>query len=402
MRASLRLKGSAADDDIAGPKHQPFGRPSFGRGVALSMDARAIDSVILSFGSTVLNPNAWTPALEGLSALLGGVATSLELANMRTGDMRFECPLELDEAVRQEYEQHIFSVNPRIAAGQKASIGALIDDRCVTGLREAHEYLTWLENTPSRYFQGAKVIERGGEVGYIGTHYGRFLGEDDASVNEQVYNRIMPHIVNALSMARMVNESAVTSACLNDARLASAASFLLLDRKGHVTTCSLGCEAILAPSSVLQISRNRLVALRASDRAALDRFMGQLLGPGLMSPKPIRLCAEPHMRGVALRGVRLMPSDDIFGIFRPVGMVAIRDLDAPLTSARDEITELFSLTLREADVTVGIAMGKSPEHISAELKISLETVRQHLKSVFRKTHTSRQSELTYLCAALLQ
>jgi DNA-binding CsgD family transcriptional regulator len=60
------------------------------------------------------------------------------------------------------------------------------------------------------------------------------------------------------------------------------------------------------------------------------------------------------------------------------------------------IAKAFRLTPSEAKLACIIARGAPPEIAARELKISRETARNQLKSVFAKTDTHRQSELVAL------
>jgi DNA-binding CsgD family transcriptional regulator len=60
------------------------------------------------------------------------------------------------------------------------------------------------------------------------------------------------------------------------------------------------------------------------------------------------------------------------------------------------LAETFRLTPSEANLACIIARGASPGIAAGELKISRETARNQLKSVFAKTDTHRQSELVAL------
>ena len=60
------------------------------------------------------------------------------------------------------------------------------------------------------------------------------------------------------------------------------------------------------------------------------------------------------------------------------------------------IQGLFDLTAAETKVAQMIANGDTVEGIATNAKISQETVRSHLKSVFSKTGTSRQASLAIL------
>jgi DNA-binding CsgD family transcriptional regulator len=64
------------------------------------------------------------------------------------------------------------------------------------------------------------------------------------------------------------------------------------------------------------------------------------------------------------------------------------------------LREVFGLTHMEARVASVISTGASPEQAAGEMGIAVVTARNHLKAVFAKTGTHRQSELVALLAAL--
>ena len=64
------------------------------------------------------------------------------------------------------------------------------------------------------------------------------------------------------------------------------------------------------------------------------------------------------------------------------------------------LRELFGLTPVESRVASIISTGASPEDVAEKIGIAFETVRNHLKAVFAKTGTHRQSELANLLSQL--
>lgn len=77
-------------------------------------------------------------------------------------------------------------------------------------------------------------------------------------------------------------------------------------------------------------------------------------------------------------------------IVTPVGEVGPPDLRV--------ICGLFDLTRTKAIIAQKITSGLSIDAIAAELKIARETIRSHVKSVFRKTGVNRQVQLALLPA----
>jgi DNA-binding CsgD family transcriptional regulator len=72
------------------------------------------------------------------------------------------------------------------------------------------------------------------------------------------------------------------------------------------------------------------------------------------------------------------------------------DVESFAAPAPDVLRELFSFTPAEARVSAKLVLGQNAEEIAAESKVSVETVRTHIKRVYSKTATSRQSELVSL------
>jgi DNA-binding CsgD family transcriptional regulator len=70
------------------------------------------------------------------------------------------------------------------------------------------------------------------------------------------------------------------------------------------------------------------------------------------------------------------------------------------TIDRTLIGESLSLTNREVDVARLVAEGLNPPEIARLLRIQVGTARDHLKSIFEKTGTRRQSELAALLGRL--
>jgi DNA-binding CsgD family transcriptional regulator len=84
------------------------------------------------------------------------------------------------------------------------------------------------------------------------------------------------------------------------------------------------------------------------------------------------------------------------GISQPAVAMVIIDADSAFSPDASALGALFSLTPAEIRVTSLLVQGHSMEEIAAELGVSLETVRTHVRRVFSKTATNRQGELIAL------
>lgn len=62
--------------------------------------------------------------------------------------------------------------------------------------------------------------------------------------------------------------------------------------------------------------------------------------------------------------------------------------------------EAYGLTLTEARVALAVASGITISATARRLKVSVNTVKTHLRRVYEKTGTSRQGELSRLIATI--
>jgi DNA-binding CsgD family transcriptional regulator len=76
--------------------------------------------------------------------------------------------------------------------------------------------------------------------------------------------------------------------------------------------------------------------------------------------------------------------------------VFISDPNAQQPISVDNLVSVYKLTPSEAQVAISIANGHSIENIAKQSNHSAHTIRSQLKSTFKKTGVSRQSELIKL------
>ncbi|MDH5750585.1 MAG: helix-turn-helix transcriptional regulator [Rhodospirillales bacterium] len=76
--------------------------------------------------------------------------------------------------------------------------------------------------------------------------------------------------------------------------------------------------------------------------------------------------------------------------------IFISDPEDAAEISNEVLTHLYGLTNAEARVVIGLSQGKRLETLSEELGVTISTTRHQLKQIFRKTDTTRQSELIKL------
>jgi DNA-binding CsgD family transcriptional regulator len=170
---------------------------------------------------------------------------------------------------------------------------------------------------------------------------------------------------------------------------------VLLDADGFVVEANVAANSVF--NTDIYLKDRRLVIRDADARAKLQSLINLLKN----SAAPIAPVAEPIIVPRKERLpvlLRIWPFD---GTGRwPSGEVrSLLTLNAlgPKPGPPPEIlAKTFGLTPSEARLACIIARGAGPDTAAQELKISRETARNQLKSIFSKTGTHRQSELVAL------
>lgn len=79
-----------------------------------------------------------------------------------------------------------------------------------------------------------------------------------------------------------------------------------------------------------------------------------------------------------------------------IGVCLIEDAEAKRAARPETFQSLFNLTPKQALILSKLCEGLSLREISEMHELSYETARTHLRAIFAKTKTGRQSELIAL------
>lgn len=218
------------------------------------------------------------------------------------------------------------------------------------------------------------------------------------SVTEKNFcSRLIPHFKRVLHIRGLLTRHESLNTLYSQAAGRLAVATLILDEKGHlIDTNSLGRD-LLAAGDGLQLVDGRLAATYSGDNKQLYETVDGILlairsqsGPrtGVLS------IARPSGRtclGLVLESVASEEWAD--GSGQPAIAVYARDTSGnPMVSA-ERIQQVFGLTKTEATVAMDLANGASLEEVANALGMQRSTVRAHLRAVFSKTGTRRQTAL---------
>jgi DNA-binding CsgD family transcriptional regulator len=177
------------------------------------------------------------------------------------------------------------------------------------------------------------------------------------------------------------------AAALNAMRLPAIA----LDQHGFVVEVNAAAEAVF--DNDFRIKDRRLFVRDPDARARLNDAIDQLktsVTEPVIVQRQNKLPVIVRMRIWRSDGAAHLPAQEVCALLT---LNVLAPKPGPPAAI---LAKTFRLTPSEAKLACVIARGASPGIAARELKISRETARNQLKSVFAKTDTHRQSELVAL------
>jgi len=171
---------------------------------------------------------------------------------------------------------------------------------------------------------------------------------------------------------------------------------MLVACEGRPHLANRAALAILEKKDGLALARTGLVADRASDTRLLQQLLRDAIAtPELGEPKGSPMTLPRRVARTSLI-VRVVPGPGLDcwpGTNDRAALITLYDEDKCLEVDELVLSKLYGLTRGEAALAAILIKGKSIEEAAQELYISPHTARTHLKRIFMKTDTHRQSEL---------
>jgi DNA-binding CsgD family transcriptional regulator len=200
-------------------------------------------------------------------------------------------------------------------------------------------------------------------------------------------------LIESAAVAAARGSGTSPAAAINAMRLPAIA----LDQHGFVAEVNAAAEAVF--DNDFRIKDRRLFVRDPAARALLNEVIDQLrtlprLNPLVTEPIIVqrrdKLPVIVRMRIWRSDGAAHLPAQEVCALLT---LNVLAPKPGPPAAI---LAKTFRLTPAEAKLACVIARGASPGIAAGELKISRETARNQLKSVFAKTDTHRQSELVAL------
>lgn len=364
------------------------------------------DGFVARLYASAIGDVPWTNTLQHLAGLFRSYSSLVQIADAAGKIVDAEVYGYSKATADEFYASGAFANDPRTSYFLKVGPGSVYYDRA---LYDVDEMLRnpWVRNSIDvlkvTYQLGAVMRLPNGALGMMTV----LKTERDGHATEaevRSYRRLLPHIEQACALGQVLDYRAATQDVLLDALMQKADGVILLDRRGAPTFVNDSAKAILAAGDGLGYSNGTFVTARGPETRRLQQLIGA--ATALRPPSEGRHGGQMLVtrisgkRPYVLRIMPAPPMERFLTAHSIACVIHLHDLAALRPPSRAALLDVFGLTEREADLAVELMRCTGLDSAAANARMALNTARNHLQSIFRKTGTANQAEAVQLFGRL--
>jgi len=210
---------------------------------------------------------------------------------------------------------------------------------------------------------------------------------------------LLPHLGRALRVYLCAQEMRDENARLVETLSKIQRSILFIDRSARVVYSNDSAVKALARRDGLELDRNGvLFASLSKDERHLKGLLENVFDPAGETNGHGEVMPISRPSGLRPLQILLSPFHTITSGPNAItaALLVVYDPEQNIEPVNTVLSRMYDLTPAEARLAALIAEGRSLREAGQTLAITQDTVRTHLKRIFAKTRTNRQSDLTTL------
>ncbi|MEJ0016048.1 MAG: helix-turn-helix transcriptional regulator [Acetobacteraceae bacterium] len=369
------------------------------------VDNAALSNLIGSIYECAIDPSRWPATLEGMAAALEACNGTIlsQAVDGASFQHHWGTPSEWLEAYTRTFQ----AINPLLTIGWHAEVDVPISAlqfMTPEDLRKTRFHREFL--APLNWFDFIGVILEKSATRFSMISFTRRADQPPPGERERALIRLLaPHVRRAAVFQGVLGLAASRIGDLVATLDLIQAPVLLFDAAGVCVEANAAATAFLSSVGVLALNQGRI---RTGD-TALNEAMAMAvvadpteLGTAARQPMSFALTQADGRRFVAhvlplAGGMR----DRLGGPRRAVSAMFIQAVGELRPLPGELLVRLYGLTHAETRLIGLLASARSLGDAAAALGISQTTARTHLRHIFEKTGTRRQSQLLKLVLSAL-
>ena len=366
-----------------------------------------LSQVIAQVYDAAIDSMLWTRALEGACAFVRGYSAALFWHDAATEHSEVLHLFNEDPAYTRLYFEKYLSMNPMFPATtfMEAGVVVAIDDVMpLDQFLQTRFYKEWAK--PQGITDSLAVnLERGTtRSSLLNIRMNATYGIVDDTARHRM-SLLVPHFQRAVAIGRLFDQSRGTKGALTETLDHVEAAVFMAGPGGRIVFSNAAAKAMLGEGTLFREEGNSLHAVvPRTDRLLRSIFAAAASGDASVGVRGVAVPLSHASEDQWFAHVLPLTSGNRQQAGRAhaaVAAVFVRktapDVPPPPLETIARIHKLTASEIRVLDAVVKVGSVKA---MAEMLGLSQATVKTHLHNVFRKTATSRQSDLVKLVAGI--
>jgi DNA-binding CsgD family transcriptional regulator len=363
----------------------------------------SLSQLIGDIYDAALAPALWPRVLEQSCSFVGGYAANILWHDVATERSALFQEFNVDPHYHHLYMEKYAAMNPLFPASTFLEPGLIYSIGDIVPMPEFVEtdfYKEW--------------VAPQGIVDALGTNLDRTLTSSalfvvmrsvqQGLVDDEMRRRmllIVPHVRRAAAIGQLIGEHTAKMDALADTLGKLAAGVFMVDADGRIGYANAAGLAMLDQGDVVRAQQATLAAVDPEAGQVLRDVIAAAAAGGAVGIRGIAVPLGGSRQERWLAHVLPLTSGarkQATASYSVAAAVFVRKITLALPSPLELLAKVYRLTGSEVRVLQGVVDVGNVPAIAKVLGISQATAKTHLRNVFQKTGTNRQSELVKLVA----
>jgi DNA-binding CsgD family transcriptional regulator/PAS domain-containing protein len=370
------------------------------------MDRRRSSHIVPEIYEATIDPNHWDYVVSMIAKLTKSNSACLYYKNKGMEIASTIAQYGLPDAERLNFREQCDSLDDMFSTRGSNGSEELHCTQFYPGSNgvmpnDSKLYEQWMKPNGIYHVGGTQFVDTDTHRAGIAILRDKMAGEwSDGEL--RVIDEVLPHLKRALNIYSEFTHLRLKQDALLKGLDRLVIGLILYDHNGKTVYINPTAQAIIEQHPALRLQDGDLFLTNPEDEKALRKTISDtaqidpddswkqsvaigITHPDVASPLPI-LVTPMH--------AHLITSDLDYDGARVAVFLSDPNLQQPISI--DSPMSVYKLTPSEAQVSISLANGHIIDEIAKQSNHSAHTIRSQLKSVFRKTGVSRQSELVKL------
>lgn len=355
--------------------------------------------VVSEIYASSISPQNWAVALADISRMLDATGSAIYIGR---GTSRSLMSATVPSEARKSYIEHFYTMDYILDAVERGPAGLVHGGQKLVALKTDSEFEADFM-CPFDMDDGLFMrLTVGTTPASVLVAAPKRADPFDTAERVKFMSALIPHLQQALRTQDHLLELGGNSAGdITGVIDAVRHGIVIVGTKRGVVHLNSAAQRILTSGDGLCIRSGSVEATRTSTNTELQ---GSIAGACAEPQNGFRggvsfACSRPS--GKRPYVVHVLPLTTAEDPSTARALVMIIDPEQEAEPPKMLIRQLFGLTNAEADVALRLVRGDGLKPISADLALSMATVKTHLHHIFDKTDTHRQAELVRLLLAII-